>query len=55
MDNVLEMCAVGCRCRGICPETRRKRGQDNICPAFYEKVIAPKKEHVKYDDEDLTE
>lgn len=55
MDEVLEMCAVSGRCKGVCPEARKKRGQDSNCPAAYQKVIVPKKEKPRYDDKELME
>ncbi len=56
MDKVLYVCAISERkCEGICPESRLKRGQENICPAIYQKVVVPKKEKPNYNDDDLME
>ena len=53
-SKVINMCAVGGRCQGICPEARLLRTKAG-CPAFYQKTIEKKKEKPRHDDQELME
>ena len=53
-SKIVNMCAAGGYCRGVCPEARLLRTKAS-CPAFYEFVVKPKKEKPKHDDMDLME